>query len=134
RERLDTLQTGDGRLLPDHLKAQVCRELDRLELLLEQIKAVGVSVSESATAFSLTCAGEPASGIAITLPLRTAQASATAAGEQPCAAPICASVRSVIKRLFSPPSGEYAITGRSCCVHQVRRSRSILRLLRLYGT
>ena len=27
-------------LLPDHLKAQVCRELDRLELLLEQIKAV----------------------------------------------------------------------------------------------
>src|SRR4029077_4131889 len=40
RERLATLQTGDGRLLPDHLKAQVCRELDRLELLLEQIKAV----------------------------------------------------------------------------------------------
>src|ERR1700719_4609012 len=40
RERLDTLQTGDGRLLPDHLKAQVRRELDRLELLLEQIKAV----------------------------------------------------------------------------------------------
>jgi transposase len=31
---------GDGRLLPDHLKAQVCRELDRLELLLEEIKAV----------------------------------------------------------------------------------------------
>src|SRR6187455_2770320 len=25
RERLDTLQTGDGRLLPVHLKAQVCR-------------------------------------------------------------------------------------------------------------
>ena len=40
RERLDTVQTGDGRLLPDHLKAQVHRELDRLELLLEQIKAV----------------------------------------------------------------------------------------------
>src|SRR4249919_3839211 len=40
RERLVTLQTGDGRLLPDHLKAQVCRELDRLELLLDQIKAV----------------------------------------------------------------------------------------------
>ena len=40
RRRLDTLQTGDGRRLPDHLKAQVCRELDRLELLLEQIKAV----------------------------------------------------------------------------------------------
>jgi transposase len=40
RQRLDTLQTGDGRLPPDHLKAQVRRELDRLELLLKQIKAV----------------------------------------------------------------------------------------------
>jgi transposase len=39
-EQLDTLQTGDGRVLPDHLKAQVRRELDRLELLLKQIKAV----------------------------------------------------------------------------------------------
>ena len=41
RARLDGLHTGDGRRLPQHLKeAQVCRELDRLELLLEQIKAV----------------------------------------------------------------------------------------------
>ena len=40
RARLDALQTGDGRRLPPHLKAQICRELDRLELLLEQIKAV----------------------------------------------------------------------------------------------
>jgi len=40
RRRLDELQTGDGRPLPGHLKAQILRELDRLELLLEQIKAV----------------------------------------------------------------------------------------------
>jgi transposase len=40
RQRLDELRTGDGRVLPDHLKAQISRELDRLELLLEQIKAV----------------------------------------------------------------------------------------------
>jgi transposase len=40
RERLDELQTGDGRPLPDHLKAQLRRELDRIELLMEQIKAV----------------------------------------------------------------------------------------------
>ena len=40
--RLEELQTGDGRLLPKHLKALVRRELDRLELLLEQIKAVEV--------------------------------------------------------------------------------------------
>jgi len=40
RRRLDELRTGDGRALPKHLKAQIGRELDRLELLLEQIKAV----------------------------------------------------------------------------------------------
>jgi transposase len=40
RRRLDELKTGDGRPLPVHLKSQISRELDRLELLLEQIKAV----------------------------------------------------------------------------------------------
>jgi transposase len=41
RQRLDELRTGDGgRPLPKHLEAQISRELDRLELLLEQIKAV----------------------------------------------------------------------------------------------
>ena len=40
RDRLARLVTGDGRLLPNYLKAQIGRELDRLELLLEQIKAV----------------------------------------------------------------------------------------------
>jgi transposase len=40
RERLAELRTGDGRPLPPHLKAQIGRELDRLELLLDQIKAV----------------------------------------------------------------------------------------------
>ena len=40
RRRLDELMTGDGRLLPKHLKAQISRELDRLEVLLEQVKAV----------------------------------------------------------------------------------------------
>ncbi len=40
RRRLEGLKTGDGRSLPDHLKRQIERELDRLELLLEQIKIV----------------------------------------------------------------------------------------------
>jgi len=40
RARIEELRTGDGRPLPQHLKAQVTRELDRLELLFEQIKAV----------------------------------------------------------------------------------------------
>tara|TARA_R110000868_G_scaffold411709_1_gene707840 strand:- start:3369 stop:4586 length:1218 start_codon:yes stop_codon:yes gene_type:complete len=39
RKRLDELQTGDGRPLPAQLKAQICRELDRLELVILQIKA-----------------------------------------------------------------------------------------------
>jgi transposase len=42
RQRLDELRTGDGRPLPKHLKAQISRELDRLELLLVQIKAVEI--------------------------------------------------------------------------------------------
>jgi transposase len=40
RERLEELRTGDGRDLPRHIKAQLLRELGRLELLIEQIKAV----------------------------------------------------------------------------------------------
>ena len=40
RAKLDELRTGDGRPLPPHLKAQLSRELDRLELLMQQIKAV----------------------------------------------------------------------------------------------
>ena len=42
RRRLDELRTGDGRPLPKHLKAQISRELDGLELLLEQIKAAEI--------------------------------------------------------------------------------------------
>ena len=40
RRQLEELRSGDDRVLPHHLKAQISRELDRLELLLEQIKAV----------------------------------------------------------------------------------------------
>ncbi|WP_454620882.1 IS110 family transposase [Bradyrhizobium cenepequi] len=40
RAQLEILQTGDGRRLPPHLKAQISRELDRIELLLGQIEAV----------------------------------------------------------------------------------------------
>ena len=55
RTRLDALATGDGRPLPVHLKAQISRELDRLELLLEQIKAV-----ETERDHLLACADEGA--------------------------------------------------------------------------
>ncbi|AVF02312.1 MULTISPECIES: IS110 family transposase [Devosia] len=40
RKCLDALITGDGRPLPPALRAQISRELDRIELLIQQIKAV----------------------------------------------------------------------------------------------
>jgi transposase len=40
RKRLLELRTGDGRPLPAHVKGQISRELDRLELVVAQIKAV----------------------------------------------------------------------------------------------
>jgi transposase len=58
RTRLEELHTGDGRLLPSHLKAQILRELARLELLLEQIKVVE---SERDELLSMKSATTPAS-------------------------------------------------------------------------
>jgi transposase len=40
RRLLEELRTGDGRELPQHLKAQVSREVERLELLLDHIRTV----------------------------------------------------------------------------------------------
>lgn len=40
RARLEDLTTGDGRPLPRHVKREIERELDRLELVLRQIKEV----------------------------------------------------------------------------------------------
>ncbi|RWB95814.1 MAG: IS110 family transposase [Mesorhizobium sp.] len=40
RHRLEELRTGDGRALPEHLKGQIRRQLDRLELVIAQIKEV----------------------------------------------------------------------------------------------
>ena len=40
RDRLGELRTGDGRALPAHMRAQIGREFDRLELPLGQIKVV----------------------------------------------------------------------------------------------
>src|SRR5437763_4473942 len=57
RARLEALRTGDGRELPSHLRAQIGRELDRIELLLGQIKAV-----EAAQDALLAAARKPASG------------------------------------------------------------------------
>lgn len=40
REWLNELSTGDGRVLAAHVRSQIDRELDRLELIIEQIIAV----------------------------------------------------------------------------------------------
>jgi transposase len=64
RARLEALRTGDGRELPSHLKAQIGRELDRIELLLDQIRAV-----EAAQDALLTTARRPASEEAVPNPV-----------------------------------------------------------------
>jgi hypothetical protein len=40
RESLEELRTGDGRSVPARLKAEILREIDRLELVLLQISEV----------------------------------------------------------------------------------------------
>ena len=40
RERLEELRTGDGRAIPERMKAEIRRELDRLKLLRQQIAEV----------------------------------------------------------------------------------------------
>jgi transposase len=57
RERLAELRTGDGRVLAAHVRPQIDRELDRLELIIEQIKAVA---EERATLLAEQTANTPA--------------------------------------------------------------------------
>jgi transposase len=57
RGRLAALRTADGRVLPPHLTAQISRELDRLELLVDQIRSVG---TEQEAMLAETGAGETA--------------------------------------------------------------------------
>ena len=66
RKRLEALRTGDGRELPSHLRAQIGRELDRIELLLGQIKAV-----EAERDALLAAARKPASKGAMPDPVTT---------------------------------------------------------------
>lgn len=66
RARLEALRTGDGRELPSHLKAQIGRELDRIELLLRQIKAVEAA-QEALLAAARKPAGEKAAPDPVTM-------------------------------------------------------------------
>ena len=52
------MRTGDGRSLPTHLKTQISRELDRLELLLDQIK-LAEAERDALLAEDQTAAPEP---------------------------------------------------------------------------
>ena len=65
RERLDAIVTGDGRPLPTALRAQISRELDRLELLIKQI-----GESEEARNAMLATAEKSASEPALLLNLK----------------------------------------------------------------
>jgi transposase len=67
RQRLEELRTGDGRALPAHMKAQICRELDRLELLLGQIKTVE---AERDAVIAVQATTTPSSPAKMLLPIR----------------------------------------------------------------
>jgi transposase len=58
RERLEELHTGDGRPIAGHLRSQIDRELDRLELVMEQIK--GVEAQRNALIAKQPCNGPAA--------------------------------------------------------------------------
>ena len=70
RARLEALCTGDGRALPEHVKAQIVRELDRLELLLAQIKAVEAERDAKLTAAARTDDGTAPHPLALLLGIR----------------------------------------------------------------
>jgi transposase len=70
RVRLEALRTGDGRVLPAHLKAQISRELDRLELLLDQIEAVEAEQDALLAAARQPVAGNVADPVTMLLALK----------------------------------------------------------------
>jgi transposase len=71
RKRLEGLRTGDSRPLPRHLKAQIDRELDRLELLLDQIGKVEAEQQALLAAESqLESEGEPHHAVAMLLAVK----------------------------------------------------------------
>jgi transposase len=77
RKRLVELRTGDGRPLGEHLKAQIARALDRLDLLLAQIKAVEdardallAQLAESRDEDRTEAAGAPPSPVALLMSLK----------------------------------------------------------------
>jgi transposase len=65
RKCLEALVTGDGRPLPPALKSQISREIDRIELLVEQIKDV-----EQARDTMLVTAGTSSQAPALLLKLK----------------------------------------------------------------
>ena len=66
-ERLHTLLTGDGRPLPQHLLMQLRRELERLRLVIDQLKAVEAERDRMMLATEKTDQPEP---VAMLLGLR----------------------------------------------------------------
>jgi transposase len=66
RRRLEGLVTGDGRPLPPHLKAELMRALERVELVLRQI----AEVEAARDALLAEQTGDPGAPVALLLRLR----------------------------------------------------------------
>jgi len=69
RKKLDALETGDGRAMGAHLKAQISRDLDRLELLIEQIRQVETERDALLTAAKDKACGDQPAPMAMLLEL-----------------------------------------------------------------
>src|SRR6266446_3519715 len=71
RARLEALRTGDGRALPSYLKSLISREVDRLELLLDQIRKVEAEQEALLAAESKAAPeGEPHNAVAMLLAVK----------------------------------------------------------------
>jgi transposase len=68
RKQFEALKTGDGRPLAAHLKAEILRLLERLELLIDHIKAVEVARDSLVTAEPV--AARPAGRVGMLMRLR----------------------------------------------------------------
>jgi len=64
RERLEMIKTGDGRPLPPRLKAQILREIERLEVLLRQIAEVEAERDRLAKMTRPAVSGSPVASLA----------------------------------------------------------------------
>ena len=98
RQRANELTTGDGRSLPAHLKTHISREVDRLELLLDQLKTA--EAERNALLAEDQAAAPEQPGADVVLRSRT---SAARSAPPPCGWRRCSATSTIVASLPSTP-------------------------------